>query len=247
MELLKNAAAARSNKENHNLTEESTMRWTIRRKLILLFLSAGLLPLMAYAWFSNAKVSDELLELNRERLISVREKKRIQIENYFKQIGSQTITFSADRMIIDAMKEFNEAFFNIDTEEFKLDDSKKDKLTDRYRYQQENTPGTSPDSLSRWLPRKDISKILQSWYISGNTNEIGAKEALNAAPAPVKYNELHKKYHPVIRQFLNEFGYYDIFLVEPTTGHIVYSVFKEVDYATSLLTGPYANTGIGRF
>ena len=37
-------------------------------------------------------------------------------------------------------------------------------------------------------------------------------------------------------------SYYDIFLVEPDTGHIVYSVFKEVDFATSLLTGPYAET-----
>ena len=228
------------------LEEEDSMRWTIRKKLVLLFLSAGLLPLMAYAWFSNAKVSDELLKLNQERLISLRETKRIQIENYFAQIGSQTITFSSDRMIVDAMKEFNQAFFSIDTEEFKLDDRKINKLTDRYRYQQENTPGASPDDISKWMPKKAISQILQSWYISENTNEIGAKEGLDAAPAAVKYNQLHKKYHPVIRQFLNEFGYYDIFLVEPNTGHIVYSVFKEVDYATSLLTGPYANTGIGR-
>ena len=28
--------------------------------------------------------------------------------------------------------------------------------------------------------------------------------------------------------------------------HIVYSVFKEADYATSLLTGPYANSNLGK-
>ncbi|KPJ94749.1 MAG: hypothetical protein AMJ53_04670, partial [Gammaproteobacteria bacterium SG8_11] len=48
-----------------------------------------------------------------------------------------------------------------------------------------------------------------------------------------------------IRQFLTEFGYYDIFLVDPDSGDIVYSVFKELDYTTSLLDGPYAQTGIG--
>lgn len=222
------------------------MRWTIQKKLVLLFLLTGLLPLVTYAWFSSTKISGELLKLNRDRLVSMRETKRIQIEDYFKQIHSQIITFSSDRMIIDAMKEFTQAFFELDTGKFKLDGVKKNNLINRYRYQKENTPGASPDSISKWLPKKDISRILQSWYISENSNNIGSKESLDAAPAPVKYNELHKKYHPIIRQFLNEFGYYDIFLVEPNTGHIVYSVFKEVDYTTSLLTGPYADSGIGR-
>ena len=39
---------------------------------------------------------------------------------------------------------------------------------------------------------------------------------------------------------------YDIFLVDAETGFIVYSVFKEVDYATSLKSGPYRDTGIGK-
>jgi len=39
---------------------------------------------------------------------------------------------------------------------------------------------------------------------------------------------------------------YDIFLIDIDTGHIVYSVFKEADYATSLLTGPYANSNLGK-
>ena len=48
------------------------------------------------------------------------------------------------------------------------------------------------------------------------------------------------------RDFLNRFGYYDIFIVDANTGRIVYSVFKEVDYATSLFSGPYADSGIGK-
>jgi anti-anti-sigma regulatory factor/HAMP domain-containing protein len=49
-------------------------------------------------------------------------------------------------------------------------------------------------------------------------------------------------YHPIIRSYLKRFGYYDIFLVDHETGHIVYTVFKEVDFGTSLLTGPYRET-----
>ena len=37
-----------------------------------------------------------------------------QIEDYFQQIIDQIITFSEDRMIIDAMQSFENAFFDID-------------------------------------------------------------------------------------------------------------------------------------
>jgi anti-anti-sigma regulatory factor/HAMP domain-containing protein len=56
-----------------------------------------------------------------------------------------------------------------------------------------------------------------------------------------RYSEAHELYHPIIRNFLETFGYYDIFLAN-TEGEIVYTVFKEVDYGTSLLDGPYSDT-----
>ena len=48
-----------------------------------------------------------------------------------------------------------------------------------------------------------------------------------------------------MRQFLETFGYYDIFLVDNDSGRIVYSVFKELDFGTSLLNGPWAKTNFG--
>ncbi|MEZ4662135.1 MAG: hypothetical protein R2911_31685 [Caldilineaceae bacterium] len=42
-----------------------------------------------------------------------------------------------------------------------------------------------------------------------------------------------------------ELGYYDIFLIDIRSGNIIYSVFKEVDFATSLADGPYSESGLG--
>jgi len=42
---------------------------------------------------------------------------------------------------------------------------------------------------------------------------------------------------------LEAFGYYDIFFVD-NEGNVVYTVFKELDFATNLKQGPYSNTGI---
>ncbi len=57
------------------------------------------------------------------------------------------------------------------------------------------------------------------------------------------YHEVHGKYHPTIRAFLEKRGYYDIFLFSPQ-GDLVYSVFKELDYATNMNTGQWKDTDL---
>ncbi|MHA1518418.1 MAG: cache domain-containing protein, partial [Alphaproteobacteria bacterium] len=52
------------------------------------------------------------------------------------------------------------------------------------------------------------------------------------------YSQYHRAFHSWARRFLEHFGYYDAFLINPR-GDIIYSVAKERDFATSLKTGPY--------
>jgi methyl-accepting chemotaxis protein len=149
-------------------------------------------------------------------------------------------------MIIDAMKEFNKAFFQV-PQEYKKNYSDNfiqytKKLNQRYEYQKQHTFGSTESDLNRWQNLSENSKMLQHLYISNNRYPIGEKHKLDYSNDNTTYSKLHKKYHKHIRKFLEEFGYYDIFLVEPNTGYIVYSVFKELDFSTSLLTGPYKNT-----
>ena len=44
--------------------------------------------------------------------------------------------------------------------------------------------------------------------------------------------------------YMAEYGYYDLFLIDPN-GEIFYSVAKEADYQTNLLTGPYKDSNLG--
>ncbi len=92
--------------------------------------------------------------------------------------------------------------------------------------------------------KKDQQETLQAAYITSNPNELGEKEKLDFAPQKTPYNEAHKTYHPKIRDFLYARGYYDIFLFN-TNGDLIYTVFKELDYATNLATGKYRETGLG--
>jgi len=96
----------------------------------------------------------------------------------------------------------------------------------------------------RWLDGDPTDK-LQKAYIENNPHPTGEKHKLDRAEAENKYNRVHEKYHPWMRKLMKERGYYDIFLMD-TKGNLVYSVFKELDYATNLRNGKWSDSGLGK-
>lgn len=92
----------------------------------------------------------------------------------------------------------------------------------------------------------DAAAYLQYLYIRRNENPIGSKDQLDTAADASAYSTAHAQYHQILRSFLKKFGLYDIFLVDAETGNVVYTVFKEIDFGTSLRTGSFADTSLGR-
>ncbi len=87
-------------------------------------------------------------------------------------------------------------------------------------------------------------KILQSAYIDKNPHPTGQKEKLDMGNSGGRYDLVHAKYHPWFRALLQERSYYDIFLFD-LKGDLIYTVFKELDYATNLTAGEYKDTDLG--
>jgi methyl-accepting chemotaxis protein len=94
--------------------------------------------------------------------------------------------------------------------------------------------------------REGAMRRLQRAYITENSYEKGKKDLLVRATTGGAYDAVHERYHRYYREFLNEHHYYDIFLIDSESGHIVYSVFKELDFATNLLSGEWKDTHIAR-
>lgn len=84
---------------------------------------------------------------------------------------------------------------------------------------------------------------LQQSYIEDNEHPAGERDALTTTGQGGQYDIVHTKFHPYYRQVLRTKGYYDIFLVDPE-GNVIYSVFKETDFATNLNSGPWRDTGL---
>ena len=84
--------------------------------------------------------------------------------------------------------------------------------------------------LSQWSPMR-IGKDLNWGFIA----EIDVAEAFN--PVDLEGQEFFAKYK-------ENYGHYDLFLVDHN-GYIFYSVAKESDYQTNIVTGKYSGSNLG--
>ncbi len=230
----------------------------LKSKLIVGSILLAVLPVTisgsVITWLATQEAKVTLEEQAKNKLTAIREIKKEQIESYFQTIQDQALTFSNDRMIIEAMKDFTHAF-RVYRREGQITErdviDRKAQLAAYYtsdfgdEYARRN-PGQQSNARE-YVDQIDSDSIaLQYQYIKANPHPLGSKDILISPNDGSTYSGLHQRYHPHLRHFLQRFGYYDIFLVDSESGDIVYSVFKELDYSTSLIDGPYAKTGIGK-
>ncbi len=227
-------------------------RLKIRTKLVAILSATTLVATGVTSTVGYHMARQTLEQESFRKLTAVREMKASQVEDYFRQIFDQIVTFSEDRMIIDAMRRFRSAFTDFSAQAT-VDPAKlaAADLELRLYYQKEFLPRLNPNldgeaPLSAYWPTEAGVRALQYLLIATNPFETGTKHLLEDTGAAGRYDLAHRLYHPIVRSFLERFGYYDIFLVDHETGHIVYSVFKEVDFGTSLLSGPYRDTNFAR-
>jgi hypothetical protein len=81
------------------------------------------------------------------------------------------------------------------------------------------------------------------------TAYFGAAQALDVRPDSIDnaldgstWTTVHNQFHPTYRETIEHLGYDDLFIVDPSTGAIVYSVAKTTDFATNLQVGPGSGT-----
>ena len=230
------------------------MKIGMSTKVIALFLIAGLVPLGISGFVGQRTASKALKEQAFKQLVSVRETKKEQVEEYFSNIEKQITTYSKDHMIINAMEELKSSV-KMFRQENEIDEAQlkgyrsalKTYYTRDYtkEYRKLNN-GLDPEVDKYFDQLSNDAVLLQTFYIRSNDYVLGEKDKMDFASDRSTYSNHHGYYHNRIREYQQQFGYYDIFLVDPDNGQIVYSVFKEVDYGTSLIDGPNADTNLGR-
>lgn len=239
-------------------------RLRVRQQVVVLLAAIGILPSLAIGaigLYLTSSLNSDATRFAEEaaeqevsaRLEAIRDEKRAAIEQYFKTIEDQLHAFAENRMVVQAMMEFRDAFkelaadSQVDPQRFAEDR----RLVEQYYREQftqkfgESNGETNPH-VDQYLAKLDNEAIaLQAAYISHNPNPLGSKHLWDRHDGDSRYNQIHGAVHPALRTYLTRFGYYDIFLCDSETGDVVYTQFKELDFATSLKDGPHAESGLG--
>jgi methyl-accepting chemotaxis protein len=98
----------------------------------------------------------------------------------------------------------------------------------------------------------DISVLSVNTHVSKLLSEIGSIKDLNVGakdPFPVddeRIKSVIEEYDEFFQFYAKEYGYYDIFIISPENGHVMYSQAKKSDFGTNLSSGPLKDSGLGR-
>jgi HAMP domain-containing protein/anti-anti-sigma regulatory factor len=218
---------------------------SIGMRLMIAMAFVTLAAVVAVGWLAFSSSRTALERKSFDKLVAVRELKADQVSSFFNTIRDQVTALSANRMVVEAMVSMRKAFLAAPRA---LSDN--DAANLRQFYNQEfltraRAAKAPVSDLADLLPADNLSNWMQHHYISSNPHPVGEKLQLDRSSAGTTYDELHGLYHPIFRDYSKRFGFYDLFMVDAETGYIVYSVEKEIDFATSLIDGPYRESNIG--
>jgi methyl-accepting chemotaxis protein len=234
----------------------------IKAKLTALFLACGIVPLAAVG-FVALRNADEALDSSSSlatkaleqqttgRLVAARDLKKAGVEYYFAQVTAHLRSFASDLRTLHAMRELPGHFAAFRAENA-IDDAKlaalEGELTQYHQgqfgaeYARRNEGRRVP--LTPMQSMDADTRALQAIYITHNPNLLGQKHLWDRADDVSSYSTLHAEFHPGARSLVEQFGFYDVFLVDGK-GDVVYTCFKELDFASSLVDGPWARSGLG--
>jgi class 3 adenylate cyclase len=225
---------------------------SIRSKIILVLLLTGLACLAAGAIIGYRAGNAALWQSVKDRLAGHREIKRRRVESYVNNQLRFTAAIAGSPETIEAAKAFIAA-----VREMRADNQPNPATTEADHvaleawYNKEFLPrldkvAGSHTPLEGLMPADPLARRLQTDYIARNPNPAGKRDKLLAGSGGSRYDAVHARYHPALKRAAETVGFYDINLMDAATGDVVYTVAKEIDFASNMYNGPFTQSGFAR-
>lgn len=220
-------------------------KMTVKTKIILMLLIISLAAIVVVGYLGWNSSRDTLTEAVFNQLTSVRAAKAYQIEFYFRNLRSQIEILSQDETVVGAMMTLSSAFHKLNGEvihedwDAALESYYRDHFFARLKQNISGAP-----NYQSYGPKSPAARYLQYHYIAADARASAAKNGPDDAQDGSEYSRFHARYHPFFRAISRKLGYPDVFLIDIAGLDIIYTVSKEVDFATNLASGPYAQSNL---
>lgn len=187
-------------------------------KLIAVFLLVGVIPFATIGIVSLTKAQNGLKQLAFNQLSSVQAIKATQIESFFAEregdMGVLTETVGTLR---------TEAFHKLEMAR----DIKANQIQSFFgeRIGDVEVLAANPHTQAAY------QDLLTAFATNGGTDSGSYSGQGNFQySAPVGYKSVHDQYFPVFKDYMEKYGYYDLFLMDAERGDICFTVYKEADF-----------------
>lgn len=221
-------------------------RWTIS---IAVSVAASLIILGYTTLNMSKREMDKELLLNAENnLTSQKALVKSKITAYFDMIEKQLTLMAKSQHTIQAANDFSGSYYQYsNSKDSQVNSSNVKRYYDeKFATVYFETTNTQPEINPLASKLSASSLALQADYIATNKFDLGAKDTLNKTGNGTDYDKVHGQYHPDFAAFVDTFEFYDLFIVDAVQGDVIYSVFKEIDFATNLNNGSFSQSGLAQ-
>lgn len=221
---------------------------TFKRQMLLLLTGIGLIPMLVVAVVCILIASTSIENKVFSQLDSIRQMKSTSLMEYLGRLRGEVEMLATDPSLRESMQEFDESYRHLKVTDNQVERYRQE-LKDFYINEflprlQKNQPSVDASWVNDMLGQLSAREIwLQQRFLVANPHPVGSKDKLNLSDVGDDYDKYHQKIHKFLSSIQKEYGFYDIFLIN-RDGEVLYSVFKEVDFATSLEHGPYKNSNL---
>jgi methyl-accepting chemotaxis protein len=214
---------------------------SFKNKLRFILFILGIVPAVVISLASSRFSESSLLERSFETLETANTLKVNLIENYLQSLENSVQLQASSPAVLQHASAMINAYSNVTVPE-------NPQLVDRAKtfYNREflpawqnNRPDIGTQNIDAFFGRFDAKALyFQERYIFSNANPVGKKDLLLSDGSNDDYDKAHAAIHGYMTNVLKSFRFYDLFIID-LQGNIVYSVFKEVDFGSSLTSGPF--------
>jgi methyl-accepting chemotaxis protein len=158
--------------------------------------------------------------------------KQQQLTLFLDQTNRQLLTLAESTMSQVASQAFAVTFHSYLSEREPVTDGLRQALTHFYDTDKTELANKATAQNQNLDP---IGQSLQFDFIVNNPN-ITQRALLDESQADTSYSRAHSLYHPIFRNYVDQFDFSELYLVDAKTGHVIYSVNKATDFATPLFS-----------
>jgi class 3 adenylate cyclase len=220
-------------------------RFGLAAKLFAILLLLGVVAVLITGVLGYMQARDSLEQSIINQLTAARQTKAHQVENYFRSIRNEMRLLVGTKMVVEAMRGFRDAVDELDRTQVPAE------IAGRVRqwYDDQYMPMVrrllGPETPVReFLPAGNAPYFLQDRFIVENPHSAQQRLLLDDPGDGSTYSRMHALYHPLLRRASAVLNFFDLMMVDPRSGRIIYTVDKEADFATSLQAGPYRKSNL---